>query len=323
VPIRRALHLLVPIALASSCSSGNQSSGSTVDDETFMTRFCELTEACCGANGALNLDPSLCKQELQILGFSRDGNLRAACLQGLTKRAPDESCFPELSNLEDPCVRTFNEPGGSSPPGGPCRTTVDCAGTAGAITMCWENTAGSGVCMRMSPGREGQGTCLGDVETTSGGGFFGPFLGPGASGWPPEITDGVYCDQRAGLTCFLNSDLSAQVCGPLLADGAACSFGFNCASQSCMDPTSGMEPTVGRTGACKRRAVIGQSCSALTVTCDSASYCRESGSGVGQCVPKLSKGASCTSEGICASGNCQSLTTCSAIPLTSARLFCH
>jgi hypothetical protein len=286
-----------------------------------MSSFCELTAACCQKDGASNLDPSFCKQELQLLGFSRDGTLRAACLADLEQRAADQSCIPEWSSLDDPCVRTFNEPGGTQPPGGPCKTTVDCAGAAGTITKCWENSFGPGVCIRMSPGKAGQGTCLGDVVATAGGGFFGPFLGPGGSGWPPAITVGVYCDERAGLTCFPNTDLTAQVCAPLLADRAPCSFGFNCASQICWD---GSGPVTGtETGVCMTRVSDGQQCSGVTETCASASYCKSAPSGTATCAPKESSGASCSSADACASGNCRALTTCSAIPLAAAALFCQ
>ena len=105
------------------------------------------------------------------------------------------------------------------------------------MTFCWENSAGGGVCMRMARGASGQGTCLGDVVTT--GGVWGPFHGPGASGWPPAVVDGVFCDQGAGLTCLPNDDLNAQVCAPFLADDAPCWFGFNCASDICWDPSYG------------------------------------------------------------------------------------
>jgi hypothetical protein len=318
LPMRRALLLVVPTALALGCGSGNQ----TVEDQAFVTRFCELTEACCQKNDDSNLDPASCKAQLQILGFSRDATLRAACLAALTQRAADVSCFPALSDLDDPCIRTFNEPGGSSPPGGPCRTTVDCAGKAGTITMCLENSSGGGFCMRMAPGQAGQGTCLGDEVTTSGGGLLGPFWGPGASGWPPTVTDGVYCDQRAGLTCFANADLDAQVCAPLLQDGSPCSFGFNCASEICWDSTYG-EVNGERPGVCMARKADGQSCASANVTCDFNSYCRNAAAGNGVCAPKAPNGAPCGQGEVCESGTCLSNSTCAGMPLHARALFCH
>src|SRR3954453_19301811 len=161
--LKIALLVLLLPAWGGGCGSGGQAPG---DDQAFMSGFCELTEACCMKNGETNLNPSPCKEQLQILGFSRNATLQAACLAELRQLSADGSCFWDVGNMDDPCARVFNEPGGTQPPGGLCRTSADCAGVAGAITSCWENSAGGGACLRMSRGSSGQGTCLGDTVTT-------------------------------------------------------------------------------------------------------------------------------------------------------------
>jgi len=286
-----------------------------------MSGFCELAEACCMKHGETNLNPSTCKAQLQLLGFSRDANLQAACLAELRQLGANGNCFWDVGNLNDPCARIFNEPSGAIPPGGNCRTSMDCAGVAGAITSCWANSGSGGVCMRMSRGSAGQGTCLGDAVTT--GGFLGPFFGPGSSVWPPAVVDGVFCDQRAGLTCIPNDDLNAQVCAPFLADGAPCLFGFNCASEICWDPSYG-EVNGERPGVCMRRIGDGQACSiSANVTCDRSSYCNAGASGNGVCAPRGPDGAACSSNDACENANCElSTTTCSGIPLVAATYYC-
>jgi hypothetical protein len=114
------------------------------------------------------------------------------------------------------------------------------------------------------------------------------------------------------------------VCGPFIADGAACLVGFNCVSQSCVDPTTAMEPNAGRTGACKTRLANGETCSSLSTTCDSGSYCKGDAAGNGTCAAKEPAGTPCNSmhqmNQMCESGYCGP-STCSPLPW-AAQGFC-
>ena len=300
--------------VAAGCSAGSQSPGScdggcplSPADEQFLTSLCELSESCCSKNGSTYLDPTNCKSFLsQINGPSRDPSLRAACLAELRQIAPTAACLPDQGKLDDPCVRLFNEPGGSSPPGGNCHHTADCAGTPGTITFCQENTAGWGICMRMARGQAGQGTCLGHLLET--GGPSAPWFLSAA--WPPPLTEGLFCDHREGLTCILSMDLNAQTCMPFLADGAACLLHEDCASEKCSD-----------TDTCIPHVPDGASCAGV-VLCNRGSYCKASSGGTATCAPKEPPGASCQSNDVCATDMCRS-GTCQGISFVASQRFCH
>ena len=111
-----ALFVLLLPAWGAGCGSGGPSAA---DDQAFMSSLCELMESCCMKNGETNLNPSSCKDQLQILGFSHDATLHAACLAELRQLGADGNCFWDVGNLDDPCVRIFHEPGGTSPPPSP------------------------------------------------------------------------------------------------------------------------------------------------------------------------------------------------------------
>ncbi len=231
-------------------------------------------------------------------GFSRDPALQSMCLselQGLAS-AGAGSCLPEIWNLSAACTRLLYEPSGASGPGQPCTIRSDCAGEAGAITLCVV-----GVCLRLARGEAGDATCLGDVSD------LGVIIAaPGFQVAPlPLITTGALCERRAGLYCATTPDLAQQACAPLRAGGVACDFSRTCASGSCYDGDN-TQGTV--TGTCTSLVPAGQACgvSAPRATaCDAASYCfTDTTTNASICIARLPGGSSCDSDYLCMNQTC-------------------
>jgi hypothetical protein len=272
----------------------------TPADDAFLTKFCTTVEACCVASVGNTTQPDVaaCKRTFMMNGFSRDPALQSMCLselQGLAS-AGAGACLPEISNLSAACSRVVYEPGGASGPGQQCTTRSDCAGEAGAITLCV-----AGFCLRMARGEAGDATCLGDVSDL---GII--VAAPEFQAAPlPPITTGVLCERRAGLYCAVTPDPAQQACAPLRAGGVACDFSRTCASSRCYngDNTQG---TV--TGTCTSLVPAGQPCggSAPPATaCDAASYClTDITTLAGLCMPRLPGGSSCDADYLCVNETC-------------------
>ena len=142
-----------------SSSDESEANGLASADDTYLTNFCTLTTACCADNERSPTVES-CKTQYVMAGISHDPGLQSECLnvlEGLAA-APGASCVPELWDLSGACSRVAYEPSGAVEPGQPCTSRTECAGEAGAITLC------VGVCIRMARGEAGEGSCLGEVN---------------------------------------------------------------------------------------------------------------------------------------------------------------
>jgi hypothetical protein len=271
----------------------------TPADDVFITKFCTQIEACCATNGGAasrTPDVAACKRQFTANGFSRDSAVQSMCLaevQGIAS-AGTTGCLPEIWSLSDACVRLFYEPSGSAAPGEPCKVRSDCAGEAGAVTLCF------GQCVRMARGKAGDAICLGDM---SADGVI--IAAPGYQPAPlPTITTGVLCSVRDGLFCGFTGELARHACTPMRAGGEACDYSRTCISGRCYngDNTAG-----GLTGTCDTVVPPGQTCNddlARTV-CDAASHCDGDGITPGHCVAGLPGGATCDADFVCANGACQ------------------
>jgi hypothetical protein len=257
----------------------------TSADEDFAMSFCALTAPCCARNNVLP-DAGVqsyadeCESKILRAGFTRDAALRASCLADLQAATGSDACLPDYGDITSSCMRVFYEPSGPIAPGGSCKSSADCAGRSGALTIC-EHLSNSSVCLSAVPGSAGKRTCLGDV---SGNGIIS--LSPFLAGSPQmQAFTGTYCATKAGLYCsFDNDPAKANVCTTFFADGAACLYPRTCASGSC-------------------------------VTADGS---QDNGEHPGACGPTpppgtLPAGAKCTGDGDCASGDCGNASTCLAI----------
>src|SRR3954470_24600103 len=73
-------------------------------DQAFLADFCTAVVPCCRTNG-LTADVAVCKQSIAKLAWTRDPEVRAACLDELRQRAASGACMPDVGDLADPCTR--------------------------------------------------------------------------------------------------------------------------------------------------------------------------------------------------------------------------
>jgi hypothetical protein len=252
-------------------------------------------EPCCASNGRPG-DGGVCEASLHKSGFTRDSALTAACLTEIDQMASASACVPDVANLQDPCVRIFDEPSGPRSPGQTCTTNADCAGSSGTITICTpaptpNNTAAPPICVSRAVGGSGDSPCLGTIFPDGLTLDYGVVL-PGTT---TPVSHGFICERQAGLYC----DPSSRKCSALLAAGDPCTFADACASRVC--PSD---------GTCRSIVSAGQSCAAAV--CDATSTC-DPVSAV--CTTKAAAGSSCTDSSQCA-GSCLN-TVCT--PTTGAQ----
>ena len=126
------------------------------EDQAFLADFCTAVVPCCTTNG-VTADVAVCKQSIAKLPQTRDPAVRAACLDQLRQLATSRLCLPDFAELDEPCVRVFDEPSGSRAPGETCTTAKDCMGSPGTVTNCF------GTCITYALGAAGDYPCLGNV----------------------------------------------------------------------------------------------------------------------------------------------------------------
>lgn len=282
------------------CSSNDAAAGSrtsgpwqpTSQDEAFMDAFCNAIQPCC-ANNERTTNPDSCKASLRRRGFSRDGALRSACLSGIRTLATATNCVPDLADWDDPCVRAFQEPGGPTAPGEPCKTDADCSGTARALTDCTPaptpmDLNAPSVCVVKTRGKAGDAPCVGTIFPDGITLEYGVVL----TGTDSPLANGFLCARAEGLYC----DPSSRTCKALVQGGGACTFEDACVSRVCQDDDT-----------CRGIVSAGQSCA--SAVCDEASHCDST---TQTCTAKLAEGAACVTgtqcTGSCMMGACSSVT---------------
>jgi hypothetical protein len=311
--------MLFASAVTVGCGSGSSSRGSDCDggcwqptpaDEQFLDGFCGALEPCCVRNAyRTQEDIETCKAHFRQIGFTRDESVRMACLAELQGLAASNDCVPELWNGDDPCVRTLVERSGPQQPGQPCAFHADCAGAAGAVTLCSPNPATNligAICVRAARGAAGDRTCLG-AANVDGDITLAPFFRAGST--MPPISSGVYCARRDGLYCTPSDDPAARTCAPLVADGSTCEFPLSCASEKCLTASGGTASS-SEPGTCATRVPAGQTCGGTGIICDDASTCATGTTG-STCAARVAAGSACSFDGMCTSANCDN-ALCSA-----------
>jgi hypothetical protein len=293
---------IVLIAALAGCGGGAAGPGGqgadggawqpTAADEAFIASFCAKIAPCCASNGRPG-DGGVCAASLHKAGVSRDLSVTSACLAEIDQRATAAACAPDLGDLQDPCVRAFDEPSGPRNAGQSCTNNADCAGSAGTITICTPaptptNTAAPPICVSRAVGRAGDSPCLGTIFPNGLTLDYGVVL-PGTD---TPVSHGYVCKRQDDLYC----DPSSRKCAPLLAAGSPCTFADACSSRVCQSD-----------GTCRGIVSAGQSCAAAV--CDGASTC-DPASFV--CTAKAADGSACTDSsqctGSCAQGVCSPVT---------------
>jgi len=293
-----ALPLIVSAAVAGCGGGGSDGDGFpavdggaslTPADRAFITDFCNAFMPCCTTYG-VTANLTVCQQSIAKVGWTRDPDVRAACLDQLRALSATRACVPDFGDLGGPCARVFDEPSGPRAPGETCTTAADCMGVPGTITHCFDT------CITDALGAEGDYPCLGNVYTE---GLINDIPWKANSNVPES--HGFLCEQRSGLYCDWNDNF----CKPLLPGGSACSGNLACKSKSCGGPSGGV---------CDPLPGLGEVC---VLDCAGDTYCEN-----GVCAPKLAADAACTSSDQCAgdckgsndcSGSCTSAGVCSAL----------
>jgi hypothetical protein len=252
-------------------------------DQAFLAEFCAAVVPCCTTNG-VTADVAVCKQSLAKLAWTRDAEVRAACLDELRQRAASGACMPDPGDLADPCTRIFDEPSGLRAPGETCTTAKDCAGSPGTVTNCF------GTCITYVLGAVGDYPCLGNVGTT---GLINDI--PWTANSTVAQSHGFLCQLRDGLYC----DWNENVCKALVPGGGACTATQICESSSCGGSTAGV---------CDPLPGVGDAC---VLNCKGDTYCDGS-----VCMPKLAAGAACLSSDQC-SADCKGSNGCSGTCATA------
>ena len=265
----------------------------TSEQQAFISQFCDAVRPCCAREGRPADAGTNCQGTLLASGVSADSSLRAACLAEVQQLAGQGDCIPDVADLADPCVRTFNEPSGPRTAGQPCTRSADCAGSAGASTVCTlaptpTNLNAPPICVVRVVGGAGDSPCVGTIFPDGATIDYGVVL-PGSE---VPVSHGVLCQRGGGLYC----DPSGRACMPLLAASAVCTFADACASRVCRSD-----------GTCSPIVSAGQAC--MPAVCDVASTCDPA---TLVCIAKLTDGAACTDSaqcaGSCAQGLCSPVT---------------
>ena len=265
----------------------------TSDQQAFISEFCDAIRPCCTRGGYPADAGTNCQTTLLRSGVSADSSLRAACLAEVQQLASESDCVPVVASLADPCVRTFNEPSGPRAAGQPCAHNADCAGSAGASTICTPaptptNLNAPPICVVRAVGGAGDQPCVGTIFPDGVTLDYGVVL----EGSDVPLNHGVLCQRVSGHYC----DPSTRACVTLLSASTPCTFADACASRVCRSD-----------GTCSAIVSSGQAC--MPAVCDDASTCDPASL---VCTPKLADGAACTDSaqclGSCAHGTCSPVT---------------
>lgn len=246
----------------SACGSDDQS-----PKEKFLAAYadtyCKGLAPCCAANGNAH-DVSACKQFIAIFGSLAGGTF---------DQKKGDQCLAELktwtceSPAPDVCDGVF---AGSSPPGGSCDSSADCAKPVEGDVTCEYSTDSVGVCKTEPPPAAGQ-PCSSSASTP---------------------TEHYRCTDDPTLFC----NYTTEKCEARAALGQPCENGGCVAGADCRsDSTTGQNK-------CVPLVAVGGDCS--TIGCVEEAYCDASS----QCIAKKKNGEPCQSFQECL-GFCDSDTS--------------
>jgi hypothetical protein len=289
---------------SSSSGSGGGATASTATSAGFVTDFCSLLAPCCPDASAQVCQAFASAPFLQTAPqpVTYDPTLGQACIAAMQQESSGGNLCTTLGADVPQCVQVFSTTGGTAQPGQSCVLDSDCAAAAGGGgAVCFgqvtldDGGSGAGVdggsvatevrtCVQTTPGKVGDGPCIGTQNGAS------TTLDWGGDGGPPA--QAVVCDAAGGATC---DELSGK-CVALAATGAPCSTDSTCAPGAyCAVLDGGSQ--------CAPRLADGTSCANAFTGCLPTSYCDTSST---SCTPLLAAGSSCTFDDQCASSACVS-----------------
>jgi hypothetical protein len=275
------------IAAACSGSTTNESGGTPVPADQFVTRFvdavCDSIGNCCQAAGF-----SYNREQCKTLGYIElgqefepnvppnvkyDATAAGNCIQAAKNAALTCGAF-DLDD-EPSCAQIFN---GTLQPGASCTADYECADSATDDAYCDQTVVDQpGVCVLESQLRGNAGDACGSTCTEDPDGSGTSCTSGSGTGTGPAscfTNDGLYCD---------------QTCKPLIAIG-----------QACIDFESCVTGAFCNQGTCAALPSAGQPC-AQGYLCADDVYCSTAGS----CEPRKPEGASCLDSTECVTDRCR------------------
>lgn len=264
------------------CSSSDEEP----DDgfETFIKSYCDRLVGCCLPAGRRTADDctAILRAKKPDLQFDRaKGDV---CLEELAKRPIADSC-KDTSTKAPACRVALADKSGAKKTGEACTKRSDCTTVPEGEVTC-TNEVGGSVCEVTIAGKEGDGPCLGTLES---GVIYEQIQGTRA---PRAFT----CDTAAGVYCNRTSTKCEKV-GDI---GGACEKGTvrACVRAAYCDATS----------KCAARVAVDASCA--TAECVREAKC----DATQKCVALKSGSAICTESSECTTGYCKE-GRCDELPL--------
>ncbi len=241
--------------------------------KSYAQTVCEGAAGCCKGDG-LTFDVATCVDELTSAFKAAaqcvtvDEQAADRCIAALGPLASE--CSPP-SNLIDldraGCAGAIR---GTVPPGGVCRTTLDCAPPSDGFATCLE--------------RDGDTRCVTVHQVKQEGGACDPLSEPEA--WDCDPYEGLYCNPETAR------------CETIGLPGGACAETYS-STMSCVAGTDC------RLGVCEPLGKPGDACGAVEVPCEGR--CDETTS---TCVSLRAPGESCVADEECGRGAACSSGVC-------------
>lgn len=283
VLLTTSIGLFVALA-APGCSDDDSGSA-----EKFISDYCGIVSSCCEVWGAKNDNGARCNE---VFGFYAMGGVDQAaadaCLANMRKdQASGTLCEgkPANSTEDDPCDRVFGtnqqQQNGTTPAGGTCKMSTDCAAPAGGMAVCDSISTGSGFdhyCQAVTAGKEGDGPCTVNIYSN------GSTISYGSS---EKVLQTVGCKQADGLFC---DQSGSKTCKKLASNGSPCTGSGEC-----------VEGSFCSNWLCAPDLEEGATCEKYTTTCATGLYCDES---TKVCAKLKHLGDPCTDMTECTASDC-------------------
>ena len=202
------------------------------EDQAFLANFCHGRRPLLHHERPDRRRRRLASSPIAKLPQTRDPAVRRPALDQLRQLATSRLCLPDFAELDEPCVRVFDEPSGSRAPGEACTTAKGLHGQPGNRSQTASGPA--------SPTRWARRTTIPVLAACTWTGR--STTSPGRPARTSPRATASCASLRAGLYCDWNDNFRK----PLRPGGGACTQSLNCASRACADrPTPRLRPVAG------------------------------------------------------------------------------
>lgn len=269
--------IIVCLALvASACSSD--------EGGKFASAYCTEVAKCCTKAGLQGGDGQTCRFLLSAVPSNAATD---ACLAEMRSQVA-AGTFCAGDGPSEACDAAFSsKTTGNKKPGDDCDVDSDCAPASDGKVICKSLYVDASTwlhkCQVQMPGKVGD-ACIG---TQDGGGF----MSTSANASTDIPARGYVCNTADGVRC------SSDKCVALADVGASCNYSSDCLRTAYCDSND----------RCAGRVAAGGTCTGVASDeCAIGYYCPAESPR--QCTAQVGTGASCASDEMCKSDNCQSGT---------------